>query len=161
MSNNYLGQPHQNQPVIIINNNNNMMNDSIDAMPNAKPAPQNALEYLSEDTLESKAKLNFIKKVYMILICTLSTIQASSASPSASASSPTTTSPSSSSRLTIGGSRSSSPPSPSSSRLSSNALKWEGNTLTASSFCCFSPLASPTSSVTLLPYTLIDTEVRL
>lgn len=51
MSNNYLGQPQQAQPVIIINNSNNMMNDNIDTMPNAKPLPQNALEYLSENTL--------------------------------------------------------------------------------------------------------------
>lgn len=43
MSNNYLGQPPQGQPVIIINHNNNMMNDNIDTMPNAKPQPQNAL----------------------------------------------------------------------------------------------------------------------
>lgn len=67
MSINYL-QPQQNQQSIIIINGNNPINDDI-APDYVKKEPQNAVEYLSQDDLESKARLNFIKKVYMILIC--------------------------------------------------------------------------------------------
>ena len=33
-----------------------------------KEEPKNALEFLSSDSLEAKARLNFIKKVYAILL---------------------------------------------------------------------------------------------
>ena len=36
-----------------------------------KEEPKNALEFLSSDSLEAKARLNFIKKVYAILLSKL------------------------------------------------------------------------------------------